>query len=102
MAGRAVNIARGEELSVNEIARLVLDACAAGDLRPEPGPERPADVRRHYADITRARRELGFDPQVGIADGIRRYVAWFRETFRDPSALLPQEQAINWQPAVVK
>jgi UDP-glucose 4-epimerase len=102
MAGRSVNIARGEELSVNEIARLVLDACAARDLRPESGPERPADVRRHYADITRARRELGFVPQVGIAEGIRRYVGWFRETFPDPSALLLQEQAINWQPAVVK
>ena len=49
-----------------------------------------------------ARRELGFVPQIGIAEGIRRYVAWFRETFPDPSALLSQEQAINWQPAVVK
>ena len=67
-----------------------------------PDPSGPPTCRRHFADITRARRELGFEPQVGIAEGIRRYVGWFRETFPDPSALLSQEQAINWQPAVVK
>jgi UDP-glucose 4-epimerase len=98
LVGRSVNIARGEEVSVNAIARLVLDTCGRADLAPETGPERPADVRRHYADISRARRELGFDPAVGIAEGIRRYVGWFRRTFPDPSALLPREQAYNWEP----
>src|SRR5439155_24641195 len=41
---RVVNIARGEEVSVNEIARLVLAACGRPDLTPQFGPERPADV----------------------------------------------------------
>jgi UDP-glucose 4-epimerase len=98
LSGGDVNIARGEEVSVNTIARLVLESCGRQDLRPERGPERPADVRRHYADISKARRVLRFEPRVGIADGIRRYVAWFRETFPDPSLLLPQEQPYNWQP----
>ena len=98
LTGRSVNIARGVEVSINEIARLVLDACGSS-LEPEFGPERPADVRRHYGDISRARRELGFAPQVSIADGIRRYVEWFRATFSDPAALLSQEQPYNWQPA---
>lgn len=96
--GRSVNIARGVEVSINEIARLVLEACGSS-LEPEFGPERPADVRRHYGDIGRARKELGFSPQVSIADGIARYVEWFRATFPDPAALLPQEQPYNWQPA---
>jgi len=98
LSGRSVNIARGVEVSINEIARLVLDACARNDIQPEYGPERPADVRRHYGDITRAREQLGFAPQTSIDDGIRRYVAWFRATFPDPAALLPQEQPYNWQP----
>jgi UDP-glucose 4-epimerase len=96
---RSINIARGEEASVNEVARLVLAACGRPDLRPEFGPERPADVRRHYADITCARRELAFEPAVAIADGIRRYVDWFRAAFPDPAELLPREQPYNWQPA---
>jgi UDP-glucose 4-epimerase len=98
LIGRSVNIARGEEVSINEIARLVLEACGRPDIQPEIGPERPADVRRHYADITRARRELGFEPRVGIAEGIRQYVTWFRATFPNPSELLPKEQAYNWEP----
>jgi UDP-glucose 4-epimerase len=96
--GRSVNVARGVEVTITEIARLVLEACCRTDLRPEFGPERPADVRRHFGDITRARRELGFDPKVDIGEGIRRYVAWFRSTFPDPALLLPQEQEYNWQP----
>jgi UDP-glucose 4-epimerase len=98
LTGRSVNIARGAEVSINEIARLVLDACAS-PLQPEHGPDRPADVRRHYADIARARQELGFEPQVNIGEGIRRYVEWFRATFPDPAALLAHERPYNWQPA---
>jgi UDP-glucose 4-epimerase len=97
LTGRSVNIARGVEVSINEIARLVLDVCGSS-LEPEFRPARPADVRRHYGDISRARTELGFAPQVSIADGIARYVEWFRATFPDPAALLTQEQPYNWQP----
>jgi len=97
LSGRPMNIARGVEVSINEIARLVLDACGS-TLEPEFGLERPADVRRHYADITRARQELGFEPQVDIGEGIRRYVEWFRATFPDPAGLLTREQPYNWQP----
>jgi UDP-glucose 4-epimerase len=92
VTGRSFNIARGQEVSVNEIARLILDACGRPDIHPEFGPERPVDVRRHFADITRVRTELGFEPRVDIRDGISRYVSWFRSAFPDPSALLLQEQ----------
>jgi UDP-glucose 4-epimerase len=91
-----VNIARGEEVSVNRIATLVLAACGRANVTPEFGPERPGDVRRHYADITRARNVLGFEPQVAIGDGIRQYVEWFKDAFPDPAAVLPREQAYNW------
>jgi len=92
VTGRQFNIARGQEVSINEIARLILDACGRSDIRPEFGPERPVDVRRHFGDITRVRRELGFEPRVGIRDGIARYVSWFRSTFPDPSELLLRER----------
>jgi len=98
LVGRSVNIARGREVSINDIASLVLQACGRPGLSAEHGPERPADVRRHCADISRARRMLEFEPRVDIDEGIRRYVEWFRHTFPDPSALLPREQPYNWQP----
>ena len=41
-------------------------------------PPQPGDVPLTCADITKARRLLGYDPQVPIAEGLRRYVAWYR------------------------
>jgi UDP-glucuronate 4-epimerase len=42
-------------------------------------PEQPGDVRQTWADISRAAVELGYSPQTPIADGIARYVAWYRQ-----------------------
>jgi UDP-glucuronate 4-epimerase len=41
-------------------------------------PEQPGDVRQTYADITRAATELGYAPKTPIADGLARYIAWYR------------------------
>ncbi len=39
-------------------------------------PDQPGDVPRTFADVDKARRLLGYEPQTPIADGIRKYVAW--------------------------
>jgi UDP-glucuronate 4-epimerase len=41
-------------------------------------PEQPGDVPITYADISKARRLLDYDPQVGIEEGVERFVRWFR------------------------
>lgn len=43
-------------------------------------PPQPGDVDRTYADLTRARRELGYSPATALKDGLARFVAWFRST----------------------
>ncbi len=40
-------------------------------------PAQAGDVERTYADVTRAREELGYDPTTPIEQGIRRFVEWF-------------------------
>ena len=97
LLGREVNVARGEEVSLNEVARLVLEICGRNDLTAQHGPDRPADVRRHYADVRLARTTMGFEAQVDIVAGLTRYIDWFRATYPDPSQLMLHEQAINWQ-----
>jgi UDP-glucuronate 4-epimerase len=42
----------------------------------------PGDVRETYADISRAARDFGFAPKVSLADGISRFVEWFRHYHR--------------------
>jgi UDP-glucuronate 4-epimerase len=43
-------------------------------------PLQPGDVPQTFADISKARRLLGYNPQTQIEDGIRRFVEWFRGT----------------------
>jgi UDP-glucuronate 4-epimerase len=42
-------------------------------------PAQPGDVERTFADLTRSRAELGYEPRVSLDEGLRRFVAWFRE-----------------------
>ena len=44
----------------------------------DPQPLQPGDVPQTFADITKARRLLGYNPQTQIEDGIHRFVEWFR------------------------
>jgi len=40
-------------------------------LRLKHGPPRPGDIRRSWADISKARKLLGYEPKVGLEEGIR-------------------------------
>ncbi|HXF25931.1 MAG TPA: GDP-mannose 4,6-dehydratase [Bryobacteraceae bacterium] len=42
-------------------------------------PMQPGDVPITYADISKSKRMLGYDPQTPIAEGIRKFVEWYRE-----------------------
>jgi UDP-glucuronate 4-epimerase len=43
------------------------------------GAPQPGDVPLTWADVTRARRELGYEPKVPLAEGLKRFVKWYRE-----------------------
>jgi UDP-glucose 4-epimerase len=47
----------------------------AAALEPEFAPERPGEVMRSCLDVGRAKRELGWEPEVGLRDGLRRILA---------------------------
>jgi UDP-glucuronate 4-epimerase len=59
---------------VDELARAI-GKPAILDKRPM----QPGDVERTYADLTRARAELGYEPKISLAEGLRRFVAWFNQ-----------------------
>jgi len=80
-AGGVYNIANGDPHSINElvaeIGRIIGRAPAVTH-----GPERPGDIKRSHASNEAARRDLGWSPAVGFADGLRRTVDWYRRAAR--------------------
>jgi UDP-glucuronate 4-epimerase len=42
-------------------------------------PAQPGDVQRTFADLTRSRAELGYEPHVGLDEGLKRFVTWFND-----------------------
>jgi UDP-glucose 4-epimerase len=81
--GEVVNIACGKEVCVQEIADSVIRLAPTPSLGPVYETERPGDVRRHFADIGRARKLLGFSPAVPFQEGLLNYMNWFREEFAE-------------------
>ncbi len=70
------NLGNPEEVTVIELARRVQAATGAvADIRFEPLPE--DDPTRRCPDISSARSQLGFDPQVSIDEGLSRTIAYF-------------------------
>jgi UDP-glucose 4-epimerase len=73
-----LNIAGGEEASVLDLVAALRAAGAARDLtlaEPEFLPARTGEVSRSCLDITRARRELGWEPSVRLRDGLDRILS---------------------------
>ena len=71
-----INIGHGRETSVLDLLDALRDVSAVGHLPdPEFAPERPGEVRRSCLDVSRARRELGWEAEVQLRDGLRRILA---------------------------
>jgi UDP-glucose 4-epimerase len=92
LIGQEVNIARGEEVSINDLARLVIDATGQSGLEPEYRPAREGDVKRHLAGTRKAKELLGFASTVAIEQGISNYVRWIGATVDAKARALASSQ----------
>ena len=80
-SGEAFNLGTAIQTRIIDLAEIVIKACRSTS-RIEFGPRRPWDRSIHReADISKAKTALGFQPTVGIREGIERTVDWFREHF---------------------
>jgi UDP-glucose 4-epimerase len=74
----AFNIGSSTRISINALLDLL---SAASGIRPTVRYDapRPGDVRHSLADISAARSAFGFDPHVGLADGLTEYMEWVKK-----------------------
>jgi UDP-glucose 4-epimerase len=71
------NLGSGVGTRINDLARLVQGAFS-GATRAVHEAARPGEVRHSIADLTAGREGLGYAPQVGLQEGLSRYLAWLR------------------------
>jgi len=76
--GRTFNIGGGSQISVNQ-AIDILESIMAKRARVRHVARQKGDARHTFADISRARKELGYQPTVGIDQGLRREVEWLTQ-----------------------
>jgi UDP-glucose 4-epimerase len=69
--GRIFNVSAGAPTTVNELADTI-GRLLGRDVEREYRPPRPGDLRNSWADVGEARQLLGFEPRVGLEEGLRR------------------------------
>jgi nucleoside-diphosphate-sugar epimerase len=81
------NISAADELTVEEIARIVWDAC--GEPREafllERMPSFEVDVQRRWPSVDKARELIGFEARIGVREGIAQTVEWLRDQRAAPA-----------------
>lgn len=77
VAGETLNVATGEQWSINQLVD-VLEGITGRKARRVYLPERPGDARHSLADISKARRLLGYEPKIGFKEGLERTIEWMR------------------------
>ena len=79
VAGEVINVATGVDVSVSEVADLVLSVLGKPASLKAYVDERPGQVDRHIGSTEKADRLLGWRARTSFVDGLERTVAWYRE-----------------------
>jgi dTDP-glucose 4,6-dehydratase len=79
VAGEVINIATGVDISISEIADLVLDGVGKSRSLKLHTPERPGQVDRHIGTTEKAERLLGWRARTSFEEGLERTIAWYRQ-----------------------
>lgn len=77
-AGEAYNIAYGGRVFLIDLYNKLCEALDV-DIEPNYGPDRAGDIKHSNADISKAKRLLGYDPDYSFEDGIALAIDWYKE-----------------------
>lgn len=75
--GEVFNIAHGSRTTINEVKKTI-EKYTNKKFNLEKRPPRLGDIRHTCADISKAKRLLGYNPTINFAEGLKRTIAWFQ------------------------
>jgi UDP-glucuronate 4-epimerase len=71
------NLGESRTISLSELVAAVGAACGVEPILARK-PMQPGDVLVTYADVSKARAKLGYDPHTTLVEGLERFLAWYR------------------------
>jgi len=77
VAGRVYNVGTGRPVSLLDLL-AALNRLLGTQVKAAHGPARAGDIRHSCADISRSRRDLGYEPAIGFEEGLARTLQWYR------------------------
>ncbi len=78
---RVYNLGNHRSETLMDFVRLI-ETAVGQEAQITFMPMQTGDVKETYADIERSRQDFGFEPKTTIAEGIPRFVAWYREYYQ--------------------
>ncbi|MGQ0762428.1 MAG: SDR family oxidoreductase [Acidobacteriota bacterium] len=78
--GRVINVANGRQVTLNELLEIMKNVTGKSTTAARYAPVRVGDVRHSLADISLARSLLGYEPRVGLEEGLRLTFDWWQKT----------------------
>lgn len=82
VSGEVMNVSYGTNVTVNELHRKIADLLGK-KIQPAYEQSRAGDVKHSLADISKARRLLGYNPEYSIDRGLEKTIAWWKTTMHE-------------------
>jgi len=85
--GEIFNVASGVATSIGQLAKLVMELSGVDGLKPLYRPARNGDIKHSYADISKAKARLGYEPKISLREGVAtlfRHAEVFQEINVEP------------------
>ena len=81
-SGEIFNIGAGSPISLTELAKLILKITNKENLKIIYTEPRPGDIIHSYADISKAKKALTFEPKYNQEQGLKEYFKWYDNKYR--------------------
>ncbi|EMR74213.1 nucleoside-diphosphate-sugar epimerase [Thaumarchaeota archaeon SCGC AB-539-E09] len=76
--GESFNLGGGKRTVLNDVLTILKDLLGEYDVVYES--RKKGDVTHTFADITKAKKMLDYDPQINIREGLQKFISWYKET----------------------
>ncbi len=85
VSGKVYNVACGDSLNLNDLLAMICEMLGS-EFNPIYAPERIGDVKHSWADISAAKKDLGYSPRTDLRTGLQETVDYYKSIFLNETA----------------